>query len=302
MAMRQELLATCPAAALAKDFHGRLPLHCVSASDSDTCFVKQLIAAYPEGLKCGDNDGCLPIDWAAELGTLDMLTIVLDAYPEPVSTNVAFCGTLLHKAANRSDPAGPTMVRYLYDRYPAAIKTPSGEDGWYPLHYAADLGSYEVLTLVHSLYPDAISIATTDGCQNLPLHILMTVREFESPLSAEADMLRYLLRHYPAAVTIPAGPDDDDMNVYQLAVENARPDFVRRLLLRAAPELDPDELHRLNYEERRMALFLAHCAISKNDDHSSSSSTNGGCSFILRLRALAQGDKGELLREIVSFL
>jgi hypothetical protein len=122
-----------------------------------------------------------------------------------------------------------------------------------------------------------------------------------SLLSDEADMLRYLLRHYPAAVTIPAGPDDGNKNVYELAIEHKHRDFVRRLLLRAAPELDPDELHRLNYAERRMALFLAHCAISKNDDHSSSS-TNGGCSFVLRLRALARRNMGELFREIVSFL
>jgi ankyrin repeat protein len=300
--MRKQMLDTCPAAAMIANRVGELPLHRASFdSDCDTGFLQQLIAAFPEGLQCSDNRGCLPIHWAALFGSLEMLTTVLDAYPEAASSNVASFGTPLHQAARCLNAAGPTIVRYLYERYPSAIKTPSSGDGWYPLHYTAHRGSYEVLSLVHSLYPDAISIATTDDDRSLPLHILMTEREFESPLSAEADMLRYLLRHYPAAVAIPAGPDDDDMNVYQLAVENARPDFVRRLLLRAAPELDPDELHRLNYAERRMALFLAHCAITKNDDHSSSS-TSGGCSFVLRLRALAQGDMGELFREIVSFL
>jgi hypothetical protein len=137
----------------------------------------------------------------------------------------------------------------------------------------------------------------------------MTEGLFESPLSVEADMLRYLLRHYPAAVTIPAGPDDGDMNVYQLAVKHKHPDFVRRLLLRAAPELDPDELHRLNYEERRIALFLAHCAISNGDKSSRSSShksrsssSKGGSPFITRLRVLAKYNMGELFHEIVSFL
>jgi ankyrin repeat protein len=284
---------------------GRLPLHCVFAGDSGTGFLQQLIAAYPEGLQCGDNDGFLPAHCAAQVGTLDMLTITLEAYPEAVSTNVAAFGTPLHRAVRRSDTGGLEMIRYLYERYPAAIKTPSGDDGWYPLHCVAYRDSYEVLKLVHTLYPDAISIATTDDYQNLPLHVLMTEGLFKSPLSVEADMLRYLLRHYPAAVITPAGPDDDDLNVYELAVVYKRPDFVRRLLLRSAPELDPNELHRLNYAERRMALFLAHYAITKNDDHSScngSNNSNGGRSFIMRLRALAQGDMGELFREIVSFL
>jgi hypothetical protein len=131
------------------------------------------------------------------------------------------------------------------------------------------------------------------------------MRQFESPLSAETNMLRYLLRHYPAAVTIRAGPDDGNKNVYELAIEHKHPDFVRRLLLRAAPELDPDELRRLNFAERRMALFLAHCAISKNADHSScngSNNSNGGRCFIIRIRALARRNMGELFREIVSFL
>jgi hypothetical protein len=83
-------------------------------------------------------------------------------------------------------------------------------------------------------------------------------------------------------------------------VENARPDFVRRLLLRAAPELDPDELHRLNYAERRMSLFLAHCAISNDDIHNSNNKE--GDSFVLRLRALVRHNMGELFREVVSFL
>jgi ankyrin repeat protein len=263
--MRKQLLDTCPAAAMIANTNGSLPLHCVFYGDSDTGFLQQLIAAYPEGLQCGDNDGFLPAHCAAQVGTLGMLTTVLDAYPEAASSNVAICGTPLHQVSFQPEEETPDFVRYLYERYPAAIKTPRHGDGWYPLHCATESGSNEVLKLVHTLYPDSISIATTDGHKNLPLHILFAEGHFESPLSADADMLRYLLRHYPAAATIPAGPRDENMNPYQLAVKYEYPDFVRRLLLRAAPELDPDELHRLNYEERRIALFLVHCAISNGE-------------------------------------
>jgi ankyrin repeat protein len=299
MAMRMQLLEKCPAAALIANSKGRLPLHEVLVGeDSDTTFLQQLIAAYPEGLQCSDKNGLLPIHWAAaKAGTLEMLTTVLDAYPEAVSANVPCYGTPLHQAAYRSDAAGPTIVRYLYERFPAAIKAASSDDGWYPLHHAAKSGSYAVLTLVHSLYPEAISIATTDRFQNVPLHVFVAERELRNLCSADADMLRYLLRHYPAAVTIPAGPNDGNKNVYEMALENEYSDSVHRLLLRAAPELDPDELHELNYAERRMALFLAHCAISKTGDHS-----KGGSSFMMRLRALARRNMGELFHEIVSFL
>jgi len=36
------------------------------------------------------------------------------------------------------------------------------------------------------------------------------------------------------------------------------------MLLRAAPDHNPTELHRLNFAERRMAMFLAFYAISKD--------------------------------------
>ncbi len=38
--------------------------------------------------------------------------------------------------------------------------------------------------------------------------------------------------------------------------------YYRQLLLRAAPTLNPAELHRLNYAERRMAMFVAFKAIT----------------------------------------
>jgi ankyrin repeat protein len=308
MAMRKQLLDTCPAAASIANLRGRLPLHDFFVGDSDTRFLQQLIAAYPEGLQHGDERWSLPAHQAASVGTLKMLEIVLEAYPDAVSSNVVLFGTPLHCAMRRSDAVSSEIVRYLYDKYPAAIKTGT-DGGWYPLHYAASRSSYEVLKFIHTIYPEAISIATTDDYRNLPLHVLMTERNFTSPLTGDADMLRYLLRHYPAAITIPAGPKDKNKNVYELAVRCKLPAFVRRLLLRAAPELDPDELHRLNYAERRMALFLAHCAIS-NDDHyisnrsssSNDSGSNGGGGFILQLRALTRRNMGELFRLIVSFL
>ena len=37
------------------------------------------------------------------------------------------------------------------------------------------------------------------------------------------------------------------------------------MMLRAVPDLNPADLHRLNYAERRMAMFLAFTAVSIDD-------------------------------------
>ncbi len=74
----------------------------------------------------------------------------------------------------------------------------------------------------------------------------------------------------------------------QIAVSNNLPDYYLRLLLRAAPTLDPAELHRLNYAGRRMAMFLAFKAISGTLQ----------VPLLVRLR----GESKDLVQRVVSFL
>ena len=62
--------------------------------------------------------------------------------------------------------------------------------------------------------------------------------------------------------------DDDEPRVYrktpyQLAIDCGMPAYYRRLLLRAAPHLDPAELRRLNWEERRLAMYVATAVAAK---------------------------------------
>jgi ankyrin repeat protein len=105
------------------------------------------------------------------------------------------------------------------------------------------------------------------------------------------EKLRVLLRYNPSAVS---AVDVKGHTPYDIAKADGRPDTVKRLLLRAGPSIDPTELHRLNYAERRMAMFLAFSAIS-------SSATD---SFAIRLRRLKThaGTYMPLLRLVVSFL
>ena len=76
--------------------------------------------------------------------------------------------------------------------------------------------------------------------------------------SPAADAFRLLLRLYPEAAGIESGREADDLETpYQVALQYNLPTYYRRLLLRAAPHLDPAELHRLNWEERRLAMYVA---------------------------------------------
>ena len=82
---------------------------------------------------------------------------------------------------------------------------------------------------------------------------------------------------------------------YQLAVDKNLPSYYLRLLLRAAPDLNPAELVRLNYEERRMALILAYMPTSDGKP-----TLRHPPSLLTRL--LEHGDDKELLKYVVSFL
>ena len=102
-------------------------------------------------------------------------------------------------------------------------------------------------------------------------------------------MFRWLLRLYPEAAGIECGVGTlHKKTPYQMAVILRLPDYYRRLLLRAAPTLHPAELHRLNYNERRMAMFLAFRATTATMD----------APLIARLR----GQSRDLVQRVVSFL
>jgi hypothetical protein len=131
----------------------------------------------------------------------------------------------------------------------------------------------------------------------LPLHLFIKnrfpdddsdYRPMPLVLSEVADMLRWLLRLYPEAAGVEGGVGaDNNKTPYQLAVDKNLPDYYLRLLLRAAPT-NPAELHRLNYAERRMAMFLAFKAMFPTIK----------APLLARLR----GESRDLVQRVVSFL
>jgi hypothetical protein len=81
-------------------------------------------------------------------------------------------------------------------------------------------------------------------------------------LSEIGDCFRYLLRLYPAAVSIEDGHGDTP---YDIAVECQLDPYFLRLLLAVDPSLDPVKRQDLNFEARRQGMFLAYRALSSNE-------------------------------------
>lgn len=79
------------------------------------------------------------------------------------------------------------------------------------------------------------------------------------PLSEEADCLRLLLKHYPEAAKI---RDGQHSTLFSYARSLGIGPYVQHLFLRAAPVINPPELHWLNFQQRIMAMFLGFKAIT----------------------------------------
>ena len=124
----------------------------------------------------------------------------------------------------------------------------------------------------------------------LPLHWLINYNAdtmTSAPLSEAADAFRLLLCLYPEAAGTEGGVGVGNKKTpYQLAVRQGLLPYYRRLLLRAAPHVDPAELRRLNWAERRLAMFVAFAAVAAE------------APVLARLRA----ESRDLVKQVVSYL
>jgi hypothetical protein len=217
---------------------------------------------------------------------------------------------ILHYAVARKDKEAAGIASYFYTRFPNLIHERNGPvpDGTYerystgytPFLLALANLNFEVTIAMcqidEQVIRDVVLCTEPTPCTNLsnPLHIM--IREFYrsrifqpeftfSPVSKRADCLRLLISLYPEA----AGIDNHNgKSPYEYARHNGECPYMLRLLLRAAPTINPDEFHRLNYMERRQAMFLAFRAIVSSSE-------------VSIWRKLKIEDEN-LLRYVVSFL
>ena len=264
--------------------------------------MKRILAVHPDAVKEVNAAGELPVHTAAKCSSLEVMEFLLGLYPESAAIDtVRFSENLLHLAVSSRSTATVAKVRYLCSRYPELIQQ-RNNNGKIPLHttlgffYSPNVSAAKLLCEAGGQelvkVPTVSQIVTTNS-QNgwLPLHFMIKSSVFglPCPLSEEAGFFRLMLRWYPEAAGIEAGTGSMKKTPYQLALDCSNPDpYYLRLLLRAAPNLNPAELHQLNYAERRMAMFMAFKAIT----------TGITPLLIARLRF----ENKDLVKHVVSFL
>ena len=212
---------------------------------------------------------------------------------------------------HRCDEVAQTKVKFLCAQHPDMLFHRAYRGT--PLHRALlsatttsrypKLGSAAMIPMVRLLCEigggsslvtiPTISINAGDSCNGwLPHHYYINhfFGVLNSSLFSEATNLFHLmLQRYPEAAGIEAGNGVNyRKSPYQLAVDKNLDTYYLRLLLRAAPDHNPTELHRLNYAERRMAMFLSFRAVSE-------------ASKPLLLSKL-RNQNMDLVRHVVSFL
>ena len=301
------LLKANPEAAKYRDSNGMNLLHLVSyqvnlpSYSSHLCIdiMQRILAIHKDAIREVSSSGRLPVYNASLRSTVEVMEFLLGLYPESASVVTATSLNLLHLAAYdivNTISVIEAKVRFLCTRYPAMLLQ-RDDNGGTPLHsaiYFENIPAMQILCEAGGQELARLPVAhpTDDNYWSngwLPLHFLISDNAISlrgSLLSKEADCFRMFLRWYPEAAGIEGVVYKK--TPYQLAMDKNLPPYYRRLLLRAAPDLNPAELHRLNYAERRMAMFLAFRARTSNIDPP----------FLARLRCA----KKDLVKYIMSFL
>ena len=221
---------------------------------------------------------------------------------------------LLHLVLSCDDASlTEAKVRFLCSRYPQML-TQRGGDGNTPFHQALlEIDSAEKLLVVRAMCeigggPELVRVPAIHPAGEdeddydyeeakwdhwLPLHFYVAsgVLNDSSPISEFADFFRLMLRWYPEAAGVAGTYKKKPYRMktpYQLAIDKKLAPYYLRLLLRAAHHLHPTKLYRLNYAERRMAMFLTFRAVTADPTP--------------LLMARLRFENKDLVKRVVSFL
>jgi ankyrin repeat protein len=260
------LLVACPEAASVPLTYGKLPIwqiisKCTLSNETTAAFygaLKLLFSCYPKAAVEVDSNGMYLLHHVAACTAVELVQMVHDAHPAASALTSPY-GTPLHCAATNGSLE---VVEYLYSLYPAAAKVTTA-DGGTCLHFATN-NSLAVLKKVYSYYPEAITMKST-SCGMLPLHQLIVYKHgnvgptMSTITSTETlEMLRFLLSRNPDAARV------KDIRSHQFPHQgllyHRKTEVAQRLILRAAPEVEPKRLRSLNYNARRGALYLLFAA------------------------------------------
>lgn len=279
----QHLLTAYPFGLAVQNDIGHLPLHAACLTKDlprSLENVQLLLTHYPQAAKVPCIYGHIPAHIAAESSIPQVLQSVLAVYPQGLhyACPEDNLNTPLIKAVISSNEDN---VHFITTHYPQAVHVTNAM-GLNPMHFAAENDNLTIMKMIYSVFPESVRLTDMGG--RLPLHVFVqTHQEIFNESDSESDCLRFLLRVFPDSVAVV-----DHQNEAPLALATTENRYLRRLLLRAQPDIFPEELKGLNYVNRRLGLFLAFAAIN----------ADGVPNIFSRLRA----KEAHLLQSALSYL
>jgi hypothetical protein len=279
-------------------------LHWACASlknEVGTAVLKFLFSKYNDRsevcLMSANDDGDLPIYYAAQSSTVNVIELLLEKYPESVDEKGNQVENLLHKALldNSHDRNSfNAKVRYLCDRKPGFLLL-NDDLGYNPVNrylYGTSYLDLETILIMCDVDKTIVrqECLSDDGNSGmLPLHFFFNCHYFTSTVDFAGDCCRYLFKLYPEAAGI---KDDEDRSPYDLfCMTYLATDtniYFERLLLNADLTIDPERRRDLNYAARREVMFLAFSALSSDQQPS----------ILIKLRY----ESRDLLAHAISYL
>lgn len=188
--------------------HGSLPLHFLSAFESDIEVVRFVHDKYEQAITIGRKDSVLPLHLAL----------------------------LYYKGE-------PSVVHYLLDKYPQGATKSFGHADWSVLHAAVSglVPDESLLTRIYSLHPE--SILSRDSHLQTPLHLAMDIgfERFESRSCHRhvPTLITFLVRNGPQAMELEDG--SGWMPIFLAAIHH--PLNILKILLHLQPNVTTVNRH-----------------------------------------------------------
>jgi len=136
-----------------------LPIHYASQFQ-DPVFCKMLVDGYPDSLRVGDNNSCLPFHLACDKGSIETVKYLYEANQECINKSTRSGVNPLYLALARTPGVEHEIIKFLLQRDPelATIALPNvdGDHILLPLQLACKRNAYESMKLLFDTYPTAI--------------------------------------------------------------------------------------------------------------------------------------------------
>jgi 26S proteasome non-ATPase regulatory subunit 10 len=246
------------------DNDGFMPFHsaCYSGNKAMVSFLlsnaHEVVRATRSSNVIG-NKFVLPLHDCARNGNLELFKEVMEAHPAALSHVSGFDGTPLHQATRYGHEA---IVRYICAHQINTLSIPNSSN-CLPFHCAmmSNGATMSIVKLVYEAYPQAINISTINGC--LPIHHLFQQATFRNENDLATNKLRFLLSKCPGCVNLYCLSIFGYETAYSICL--TKPIFIQRVVLRARPDMNLQLYRELNYNARRMAVFLGFTAKTEDD-------------------------------------